>query len=183
MTDEVLNKIRKDALEKRKETDEFNRKVTRILELQEIPIVKEYASLLNSIIGNPRFISLSEMDIYDLAYRQHSSEILSEDTNGLYVYMGTFMYNPKTGGYEIRVQEDDPKADYRKYWDIELGTVTCVSVSDSEEFEMKHSIIRTSELNEMNIFRQIQNEFIKNAIEKDQETAVKLIMKKYKEDK
>jgi len=179
MKDEILDKIKKSALEKRRDTDEFNRKVSRILELQENPLVKEYSTLLNSIVGNPRFIVLEDSDIYDLAYRQHSKEILPEDTNGIYVFMGTFMYNSNTGGYEVRVSDDDPKANYRKYWDIELGSVTSVDVFYSEAFEATHTIIKGKEKDEIQLFRRIQNEFIKESIEQNQDTAIKLILKKY----
>ena len=179
MKNETLELMKRDAKYKREETDDFNARVNRIMELERIPVVQEYAKLLSSIIGKPRIISLRDEDIYGLVFRQHASEILPCDTNGIYVYMGTFCCNPSTGGYEHRVADDSLDADYKKYWDIELGTVTYVDLNKSEQFENEHFIIFSNGENESNVFRMVQDEFIKEAIEHDQTSALKLIYKKY----
>ena len=179
MKNETLEKIKKDFEYKRTETDNFNEKVKRIAELEKDPRVKEYSELLKSIIGVPRIISLSDDDICGLAFRQHAAEIMPCDTNGIYVYMGAFRCNPSKNGIEVREYGDMSLADYKKYWDIELGTVTYVDLNKSEQFENEHFIIFSNGENESNVFRMVQDEFIKEAIEHDQTSALKLIYKKY----
>ena len=183
MKNETLEKIKKDFEYKRTETDNFNEKVKRIAELEKDPRVKEYSELLKSIIGVPRIISLSDDDICGLAFRQHAAEIMPCDTNGIYVYMGAFRCNPSKNGIEVREYGDMSLADYKKYWDIELGTATYVDIKKSEQFEREHFVIFANEQDESYLFRDVQNEFINEAVHKDQHAALKLIYSKYSSKK
>ena len=175
MKDEILGKIRDYAVSKMEETEAFNDKVRRIKELEEDPKVREYSLLIHSINGNPRMISLNEGDILQLAFRQYVNEINLDDTNGVYVYMGTYVNENE---HEKRVREATEDS-YRKYWNIELGTYTHVSLADYEKFEEEHIVISVDCINEFELYRNIQNDFLKESINSNQEEAVKLVLSKY----
>lgn len=180
MREDILKQIREDALSKRKETDDFNNKVRRIRELEQDPNVMEYSMLLKSIVGNPRYISLKDDDIYDLSFRNNLGNIKQDETNNIYVYLGPYETNDYFG---IKLSEADPKACFKKYWNIELGIFTFVDIRFAKNFEESNIILFGEKDGEMGLYREVQNLFVKTAIEQNQEEAVKLVLKKYKSNK
>lgn len=182
MKNETLDLIKKDAAYKKNETEMFNATVNRIIELESNPAVQEYSRLLKSIVGIPRIINLSEKDIYELAFRQHAGEIKSDDSNGIYVCMGVFAHDKVTNFY-YRTNNSDCGPLYKKYQDIELGNVVLVDLDKTEEFEKDNYVINIDCADEVNLFRDVQWDFIRESINNDQDSAIRLIHKKYsKED-
>ena len=178
MKNETLELIKKDALYKMNETNSFNARVERIYELEKDEKVKEYSELLKSIIGIPRTINLTQKDIYELAFRQHASDILPDDSNGIYVCMGTFAYDVATNFY-YKVLDGNVEPLYKKYQDIELGNVLLIELSKTEEFESSNIVINKDDVDAVNLYGEVQWEFIQEAINSDQDSAIKLVHKKY----
>ena len=179
MTEELLKKIKKEAEEKIETLDEFN----------------EYARLRNrlalieeakKILGLPynRDMHLpekTEAGIIMSTYQKYISQIEEKDTNGIYVYIGTYMpsefsYEEFEEGYplEIETKFNDPRATHRHYWNLEGIWSESINIQDCEEFEKNHTVLYVDN------FYDLQKEFITTAIKESQQAAVIKVLKKYK---
>lgn len=93
-------------------------------------------------------------------FKSHINEIRRNDTNKLYVYMGTYMddYN----GNVIKVDRNSEYATYSLYKDIELNSTISVEIHECDYFEQRNRVL-TGNLDK------IRKEFIVKSLEKDQE--------------
>ncbi|MBQ1813060.1 MAG: hypothetical protein II119_03860 [Bacilli bacterium] len=118
----------------------------------------------------------TKKDILVRLLRKHRDEIKLEDTNGIYVYMGT--YREKNNFYEdgpedIRVSYDDESAVYSVYKNIEHDREVLVSVDGRDYFESKVKIVTGN-------YEMLQKEFISMAVKNGQDYATKRIVKSYR---
>lgn len=93
-------------------------------------------------------------------FKSHINEIRKNDTNKLYVYMGTYMddYN----GNVVKVDRNSEYATYSLYKDIELNSTVSVEIHECDYFEQRNRVL-TGNLDK------IRKEFIVKSLEKDQE--------------
>ncbi len=122
----------------------------------------------------------TEKGIIMVAYYKYISHIDEKDTNGIYVYIGSYMpsdysYEEIKEGYpfEIEVDYNDSRATIRRYSNLEGIWGYSFSVEDSKEFEKTHTVIFVDD------FYKLQTEFIITAIKEGQENAVNKVLRKY----
>ncbi len=93
-------------------------------------------------------------------FKSHINEIRKNDTNKLYVYMGTYMddYN----GNIVKVDRNSEYATYSLYKDIELNSTVSVEIHECDYFEQRNRVL-TGNLDK------IRKEFIVKSLDKGQE--------------
>ena len=145
MKEELHLKIREALEEEKRKQEENNNKNRRIKELLKNENVKEFLELTEI---NYEYKSSKKMitdDIIAAIYSKYLYLIKESDTNGLYVYLGTYSYNDEVdivhGSRDYRVPYDSPKADYRLYQNIELWGSEHILINRCDEFERTHTII------------------------------------------
>ena len=130
-------------------------------------------------------------DIIMNIYNKHINDIKEEDTNGIYYYAGTYMYVYSSWleslglkPSENLVPKNSPQAEFRKYQNIEGLFEYNLNLEEAAEFEKNHTIIfdNDSSHNHIRPFW-ITESFVIKAVKENQETAVKHILKKYKNNK
>ena len=172
-------KMRKEGIKKR------NSDIDRINELKKDKAVLEYLELTSRYGENPQKKKFNEKDAIYYCYCHLLHEI--EETNGIYVYLGTFTYyNDNDYAYEYfyhHVKRDSEEAVIRKYWNIESDKEIEIPIEKAREFEEKNIVIVTNGkiLDSGYVFRSIQKEFFTDVIKTSQRNAVKKLIKKYKE--
>ena len=141
--------------------------------------VSEDIDVTNAILGRAIMEELDEENI--------------GSTNGILMYISKLEY----GTYkllfekELTIKEEDPKAMYVLYMDIENNKKYFIKESDSEDFEKSHNIVRLGKnegvndgwnhTKNMNGVAEVRQEFIGTAMYEGQEEGVKQIVKKYGE--
>jgi len=178
MTEELLKKIRDESQKEISEMDKYNEYADRRNELANLEEIKKALGLLyNRDMALPR---KTEKGIIISTYDKYAVYINEEDTNGIYVYIGSyrpsdFTYEEIEDGapFEVLVDYDDPRATDRRYYNLEGVWCETISVSESDEFEKTHTVIFVDD------FYEVQNEFIMTAVKENQEKAVSKVLKKY----
>lgn len=145
MREELLNKI-KEELEKEKKrlVDQIERN-KQIKSLISDKNVKEFLNLT----GLTYQISCTERkatnDIIESIYYKYLYQIKDDETNGLYVYMGTYKYTDEIdivhASHDIVVPYHAIDANYRLYCNIEKTSSERVLIRNCAEFEKKNTII------------------------------------------
>ena len=183
MREELLIKIREDLENEKKRLKEYNDKVKRIKELMKDESVKEFLDLtcIDYKVGNTK--KMVTDDIIASIYSSYVYRIRENETNGLYVYLGTYRYNDEMdivhGSNDYRVSYDSPNADYRLYQNIEQWGCEQVLIKKCEEFEKTHTIINPKIAFSNKAFYEIQSDFFVRAIKDNQKSAKKMILRKY----
>lgn len=114
-------------------------------------------------------------------YKKYERYIEEKDTNGIYVYVSTYMPSNYTyeeieegAPYQIEVSYSHPNATHRYYYNLEGLNVESVNIEDCREFEQTHIVLYVEN------FYKLQKEFILTAVKDSQEKAVNNILKKNK---
>lgn len=187
MKEELLIILRDELVKQKIKNEQYNKKVKRIRKLQKDAKVKEYMQLTDFSYDDLKLIKVTDSEIIDSFYRRHLYKIKENETNGLYVYLGTYQNSHEIdivhGGNDIRVNYDSKKADYRIYQDIEQSFSEIIHISKCEQFEKDHTIINPKMYLGKNTFYDIQKEFFVRAVKVNQESAKKLVLKKYNKSK
>lgn len=182
MTEELLMKIRDESQKEIDMMNKYNEYADRRNELANIEEIKRMFGLpYNRDMALPR---KSEKGIIMATYDKYISYINEKDTNGIYVYMGSYKQSDYTieeieDGYpfEVEVDYNDPMATSRRYWNLEGVWGYSFSIEDSEEFERTHTVIFVDD------FYALQSEFIMTAVKDSQEKAVSKVLKKYSKNR
>ena len=184
MTEEVLKEIKKDY-EQRKETrNHLSEVLEEIIKLEEDDTVKKYLNLKKELesINYKKIIEQSDEQILYSSFYNNRYMII--ETNDIYICMGTFMMDSICdivhGPSDIRLNRDDPRAEYRIYRNIEDGYSEVISMRKCEEFERMHKVIIPNIYWTEKYFYELQKEFIKITLEEGQEAAYKRVLSKNK---
>ena len=117
MREELLKQLKTELENKKLENEKHNQKVKRIRELKSNPNVREYIKLINLVEDDLKQIKSSDEKIISSFYHRYLYQIKKEETNGIYVYLGTYEYNNEVdiihGSKDFRVNYDSPQANYR----------------------------------------------------------------------
>ncbi len=181
MKDETLRNMKFDMITDYDYARRYNSRIKRIRELLNNENVKEYIELVGA---HPYSSVLKNDDIEKLflnSFNRHLNDIDEKDTNKIFVYMGTF-YVRYNGGFlrsalEFQVNRDDPRAEYRKYHDLEQNHSLNIPIAKCDEFERDNDII----YNNSGRFYDIRREFADDLLLEGQEKAKSYILKKYKD--
>lgn len=183
MKEELLIRIREELEKEKRKLTEYSNRNKRIKDLMKKEDVKEFLDLtgLTYQVGNTK--KMVTDDIIASMYYMYLHQIKDEDTNEIYVYMGTYKYSDEIdivhGSRDIRVQYDSIDADYRVYRNIEKSSSEQVLINRCEEFERTHTIINSRVVCYDKTFYEIQRDFFIRAVKVDQESAKKMILRKY----
>lgn len=170
----------KEEIEKEKEKiRRHNNDAKKVSELLNSEDVKEYFRLVDEEPTILEYKDDDEGNIIKNVFSRFIYKIDSSDTNGIFVYRGTY----KVGDYcdiehgpsDYIVGRNDPSATHRKYWDLEVYHAIDIPIKECDEFEKTHIIIFGKGAH----YYKIRQEFITEVIEKGQAEAVKVIKKKY----
>jgi len=151
--------------------------------LEKNPEVKEYLGLRDIKLDNSKLIVMRDAKLIDKIYYHYLYKIKEEETNGIYVYLGTYRYSDYCdivhSSSDERVDDDSPCANYRLYQDIEQYYGVEIPISKSKEFEDTHTIINPKTQWKQRVYYDIQREFFTTAVKTSQESAKKRILRKY----
>ena len=182
MTEELLKKIRDEVQIEIDGMDKYNEYADRRNEIANLEEIKKMLGLpYTRDMYLPR---KTERGIILSIYNKYAVYINKEDTNGIYVYTGSYRPSDFTieeiedgAPFEVLVDYNDLRATDRRYYNLEGIWCESVSVEDSDEFEKNHTVIFVDD------FDDLQSEFIMNAVKESQEQAVNKVLKKYSRKK
>lgn len=181
MTEQLLQKIREESKVEIAGLAEHNEYAKL---RNELAIGEEAKRLLGlSYARNMELPEKSETGIIMSIYKKYLCYIHEVDTNGIYVYIGTYMPSELAheeteddDSFEIEVDIYDPRATHRRYWNLEGVWAKSIAIQDCEQFERTHTVIYVDD------FDNLQKEFIVTAVKESQEKAVRKVRKKYNID-
>lgn len=184
MKEELLTFLKEELQKRKLENEEHNNQVKRLNELKKDPNVKEYINLIRILEDDLNLINISDKKLILSYYSCYLNKIGKFDTNEIHVYLGTFQYNSEIdivhGSRDFRVKDDLEDADYKIYRNIESDYSIDVPIEKCEEFEKNKIIIRPKTYLNVKEYYEIRDDFFVKAIKTNQETAKKMILKKYK---
>lgn len=179
MTEKFLNIIRVESEKEIANLGDFNFCARNSIQAEMIEEIRKIFGL--SYNGNIGTIEKNEFDVIMSVYRKYHSNINEVDTNGIYVYVGTYMPSGYSSleienGYpfEMEVDMNDSRATHRRYWNIEGIWAKTIDIEDCMEFEKTHIVIYA------NNFYEVQKDFVITAVKDNQEKAVNRLIKKYR---
>lgn len=189
MKEKMLMQLREELKKSLKSQEEYNRKVDRILLLQQSPDVCEYLQLTSTPSKKFSHSEKTQEQMIRDIYKWR--KIDRSETNGIFVYIGAYIERCSEDNdyYKCITEDDDPNALWKDYWDIELEEKIEVPIDRCDDFEKNNFVIRLPKKCANRIAEQfyreethkiIQNEFFKDAILNSQEEAVRHVLKKYK---
>ena len=183
MKEELLIKIREDLDSEKRKLKDYNEKIKKLKELMKDKKVKEFLGLSSLDYKIDSTKSVVSDDIIASIYSKYIYSIGENDTNGLYVYLGTYSYNNEIdivhGSNDYKVPYNSPNADYRLYQNIEHLTREHVAITKCEEFENTHIIINPKKAFSNKTFYEIQKDFFIRAVKDSQEAAKRMVLRKY----
>lgn len=134
--------------------------------------LKEYLEEYNSILKDTK----NKKNAIRVA--SSKTKIKEENSNKLLVYVGTYKVDKYvTKAVELLTYENDPKAKYKRYIDVETGKSINVNMDSVQEFEETHKVIYKEVVME-NImlhyqnYQDVRDEFFEDVITKPQDKVV-----------
>ena len=134
--------------------------------------LKEYLEEYNSILKDTKNKKKA------IRVASSKTKIKEENSNKLLVYVGTYKVDKYvTKAVELLTYENDPKAKYKRYIDVETGKSINVNMDSVQEFEETHKIIYKEVVME-NImlhyqnYQDVRDEFFEDVITEPQDKVV-----------
>ena len=184
MKEELLKKLKKEFIQKKIEINEYNKKVAEINELMKDEKVQKFLSLTEMEIEETKEKNLSDKEIISKIYPKYLYEIKENETNNIYIYLGTYMYSNEIdivhGSNDTRVEYNSQNADYRTYLNLEHQFAKNIPIAQCPNFEKNNIIINPSTFFKTKAYYDIQKDFFYKATIENQEEAKKYILTKYK---
>lgn len=183
MREEILKAIRDEANKEITNLEGYNAYVRF---RNELAVSEETTQLLGlPYTRNMKLLEKKESDVIMSAYKKYFHYIGADETNGIYVYVGSYMPNESfddlssedsenEASFEVEVDINDPRVTHRRYWNLEGIWAKTIAVDECEEFERTHTVIYADN------FSNLQREFIMTAVKESQEEAVSRVLKRYK---
>ena len=112
--------------------------------LEENDIVKRYISIKEKLdkVNYKKIINSSDSFFLLSSFNKHM--YFNDNTNRIYVYMGTFRTSNNCdiehGPGKYRLSRNDSNAEYCQYQDIESEEVITIPISLCEQFEMNNKL-------------------------------------------
>lgn len=134
--------------------------------------LKEYLEEYNSILKDTKNKKKA------IRVASSKTKIKEENSNKLLVYVGTYKVDKYvTKAVELLTYENDPKAKYKRYIDVETGKSINVNMDSVQEFEETHKVIYREVVME-NImlhyqnYQDVRDEFFEDVITEPQDKVV-----------
>ena len=106
------------------------------------------------------------------------TNIKEENSNKLLVYVGSYKVDKYvTKAVEVLTYENDPKAKYKRYIDVETGHQYNVNMDTVQDFEETHNVVyREVVMNNITLYYQnyqdVQQEFFEGVLSEPQDKVV-----------
>ena len=179
MDEEILNKIRNKCKESQDKLEQYNSRAKIENEMAKHENIKKALGLpYTENLGMP---IKDETDVILELYKKYKIEINENDTNNIYVYVGTFRYLCPTidqieAGYPLdeEVDRNDPRGEFRIYRNLEGIWSYKFNIEKSLEFEENHTVLFPDR------YSDVEKDFVLTAVKEGQEKAVNLVLEKYK---
>lgn len=183
MKQETLELIRDKVFTEKMKCQEYNKKIRRIKALEKTKLVQEYLNLIDSEINAEEEVDMSIDKIIDEVCYRYSYQIKDDETNHIYIYMGTYKPSYEVdivhGVPDISVEYNDPSAVYSEFKNIENGNEECIRIIDREKFIANNIVLDVSNYYPCSLkkFYELQKLFFINAVKYNEEIAVKKLVK------
>ena len=118
MKENTLTQIKNEVEITKLNIEKNNEMVKRIKELEKNRYVREYLSLVGLSNTKQKFITDTDDEIISQIYDKYIHRIDERDTNGIYIYLGTFRYSSTADIVSLgddKVSYDDDRADSVSY--------------------------------------------------------------------
>lgn len=180
MKDELFEELKVKIVNKNIEIALYNARLEAAKMLESDSKVQKYLKLCGVKTVVPKFKEKCD-SYYEFASFINKMGFSEKETNGVYVYCGSFIEGPvydiygieTARNYAVEVSYDNPEVTYRTYWNIEQPSFIRVPAYSCEQFENEHKIITLP-------IKDARKEFFDLSIEKGQKEAVKELCKKYR---
>lgn len=153
------------------------------MELENTKEVKEYLSINERLNQKHELMSIDPNDITLEIYRKYLYQIQENETNGIFVYLGTYRINDEIDivhpTRDYRVDYNSTDADYRLYGDIECSDNKIVPIKYCSQFEKENIILNPKSYFKIKEYYNIQEEYFKEVVTTNQSVAKEKILKKY----
>ena len=178
MTEELLRKIKVESEEELKGLNKYNEYAKL---RNRLAIIEEAKASLGLPYTRDMYLpEKTEEEIIMSIYKKYERFIEEKDTNGIYVYMSSYMPSDYTieeidegAPLQIEIPINDSRATHRYYYNLEGFYVECINIEDITSFSQPHTVIYVDN------FYELQKEFILTAVAQSQEKAVTKILTKY----
>ncbi len=166
MTQEMLARLKvainNERLLRRMQRANFEEAVA----LESTPVVRRYLDLcgIGSAASGIELQSLETVGVD--AIGTLLSSIKPDETNKIYVFLGTYMYG-KDG-----IKAPNMDGEYRKYLDIEQAEPFLLPISQCAKFEKENLVIKAP-------VGEVRQDFVNEALESGQESAYVFVKNKY----
>lgn len=120
---------------------------------------------------------ITDQDIILSIYKKYIVQIKENDTNKIYVYMGTYIqdyYDQSECSFDKEVDMNNPNATHRIYRNLEGLLEKCIKIEDCDVFEKNNIVLFVDD------FYEIEKEFLSTSVKENQEKAIQKVLKKYK---
>lgn len=173
MKEDILRQIKNEVSDKLAKLDEYNNH-TRLLNEKVEENNKKYLSRGLPLHDSTFIPEKTTYDIIFETYKKHIKSILPEETNQIFVYLGTYKPNnskDEFDSFDIETELNDPNASYRRYADLEGLWEEQVPIEKCEEFEKSHTVIYDD-------YNKLLKEFLISSICDSQDKAVSRILRR-----
>ena len=181
MKEELLNEIKADYFER---IEQNNRKKRCLEALKNRKSFLENSPTIAQFLDLQKQIAMYENDIHSDEYilekliNCYADTINGKDTNGIFVYLGSFVYDMHNNEIQLDRNEKHLVPDYNLYGNIESADFVSIDYKDYKDFEEKNTILVTSNFPNIITFYEIRNEFFKNSIYESEEKAISKVLKR-----
>ena len=181
MKEDTLNSLKLEVKEIKEKNKLNNEKIKKIRKLEKNALIKEYLELIGQDKNNEVIVNETYEQIIKRIYRKYLYQINEEDTNKIYVYIGTYKYTDSYDceHYDEKVCYNHVCADYRIYADIEQTGYVNLPILKCKKFEENNIIIDPKSFLKEKEYYKIQTEFFVKVAMSSQKSAKKMILKNY----
>ena len=183
MKEDLLKDFRKEYNTKMQEKKETYKRLevlmTRKSILENNQLVKDYIDLCKQIEIEEENMWLTDEIFVETLY-DFENKGLVDETNGIYLYLGTFYTEY---GCEMKVKRDDNAAEFDKYIDIESCKEIHIPVEDRTAFEKNNKVIFVEGKEHIKyLLFDLHEQFMHDALDNGQEVACNNVLRRYKKN-
>ncbi len=173
MKEDILRQIKDEVSDKLSKLDEYNTHA-RLINKKVEENNKKYLSRGLPLHDSAFIPEKTRYDVIFETYKKYIKSILPEETNQIFVYLGTYKPNNSTDefdSFDIETEPKYPNASYRRYADLEGLWEEQVPIEKCEEFEKSHTVIYDD-------YNKLLKEFLISSICDSQDKAVSRILRR-----
>ena len=185
MKEDLLKEFRNEYTMKLKMKQKNDKYLKTLMErkniLENSPLIKSYIELTEAI-NQLKNNTCSINDIFSSTLSEFESKGLTDETNEIYFYLGSFDIDEHGNEYQVDRNDDFIFPLFNCYMDIESKKVIEIPFDDADEFEYKNKVIITSSYPDALMITDIRNDYFCDALYEGQENACKKVLSRNKKN-